>query len=136
MLHRDQSTPTLELLDARAIAQMLRISKSAAYLLMAKLPHVRIGRSLRLRRVVLEQFITQTETRCHPERHLGDCSDALTRPFGGPAAPIAASRNARQPALCGKQTRSKSSMLGTDRLPTPYTLPRKPRRSDKPSNAG
>ncbi|MCC6651534.1 MAG: helix-turn-helix domain-containing protein [Candidatus Eisenbacteria bacterium] len=133
---RSQLTSTPELLDAAAVARILGISKSAAYALMARLPHVRIGRSLRVRRAVLEQFVTEQEARCYPERHPGGSFDAPTRPFGGHGGPIVASRNARQPALCGKQTRSDSSIAGTDKPQTPFTLPRRPRRLDKPSDAG
>lgn len=58
-LDRDGQAPAARFLTPQDVQARLRIGRSSAYELVQRLPHVKIGRSLRLREDVLEQFLSE-----------------------------------------------------------------------------
>lgn len=46
-----------EILNAKQVAEYLKLSRAQTYRVILKIPHIRMGRSVRVRREVLEAWV-------------------------------------------------------------------------------
>lgn len=113
-------------ITAEIVARELSISKRSAYELIRRLPHIRIGRSIRISRTAFETWRREEECRAIS----GAESDGTGR-LGGFTGPTSAGAEFRRGAL-RSAPRESGKQLASESEPIHVSQPRKRRPSAAP----